>query len=692
MSAAPRPKNYHKLNVPHTWKHYWTKYPDGYTILESLMDWVNQVNSMVKNVNDWNKYLEWFVETFDERLRPFVREMLDEMYEDGRLEEIINEHIFGEINDKIRHLYYDAKAWGMVGDGETDDTEAFLTIVDQLKEDGNGWLYIPDGVYMINGDTSIDFNNVNVFGPGVLESNTGGDYVIAIEGNNNKFEGITIRTADEKTDSVLYINGNDNTIKHCKLYHTKRPPGEGMLYMDRGVHMEGNRNTVEYTEVYHCGLGISFANFHNKALHNYVHDNITGIRLHASSRHALIENNIIVDNNIYQGSGANGILQTRNGKHITIKGNYIKGNGEHGVYFQGDNSIITGNICLENRGSGIKLAAYSSGLHWHNDEEPMIPYISHDNIISDNVCSYNRQAPTVNSGIYLQAPLKNIIVEGNQCSHQARGIRSVFTNPDYTINNVTIKNNICEDVEAYGISIIANSHAIIEGNTTDHTISVTGQSGSLRNFDSVLKNNICEHLLTNHCERLTVQGNTTQSIQPINGTDVDYIGNTINAQDSNIDLGRVRRFDRNIVTFTGEGRLETQTIHMIRSICGNIINSEYSTTGRYVFTTSFNAGPPVLKVCDNIFNCNSRVFRAYVGKVMFSNNIFNFDESEEYYGTAIDCFGDGWVISGNVGSVPYSIMLREGTENNIVTGNNGSVIGESGSLDNNIISANMPRD
>jgi hypothetical protein len=48
------------LEIPHQWQHYWTKYPQGYTIIEALIDWVNQVNGMTDNVNTMEHILRRF--------------------------------------------------------------------------------------------------------------------------------------------------------------------------------------------------------------------------------------------------------------------------------------------------------------------------------------------------------------------------------------------------------------------------------------------------------------------------------------------------------------------------------------------------------------------------------------------------------------------------------------------------------
>lgn len=41
-----------KLQFPESWSHYWSKYPEGFTILESLISWVSQVDKMTEKLNE----------------------------------------------------------------------------------------------------------------------------------------------------------------------------------------------------------------------------------------------------------------------------------------------------------------------------------------------------------------------------------------------------------------------------------------------------------------------------------------------------------------------------------------------------------------------------------------------------------------------------------------------------------------
>lgn len=89
---------FNHLNIPNHWEHYWTRYPEGYTILEALISWVSQVDDMVDNqnalsskVSDFREELDDFVERFDPRLQEEVVKTLGEWQASGFLEIVITE-------------------------------------------------------------------------------------------------------------------------------------------------------------------------------------------------------------------------------------------------------------------------------------------------------------------------------------------------------------------------------------------------------------------------------------------------------------------------------------------------------------------------------------------------------------------------------------------------------------------------
>ena len=99
---------FNHLNVPDQWNHYWSRYPQGYTILEALISWVSQVDSMVDNQNKLNGNVEQFrneidefVGRFDERLQTEVTQTLNDWQNSGFLEVVISTALQWELDNYI---------------------------------------------------------------------------------------------------------------------------------------------------------------------------------------------------------------------------------------------------------------------------------------------------------------------------------------------------------------------------------------------------------------------------------------------------------------------------------------------------------------------------------------------------------------------------------------------------------------
>ena len=156
---------FNHLKVPDQWQNYWSKYPNGYTILEALLNWVHQVDGLINNVNDWNKYLEEFVENFDKKLQPTIEKFLNEMLADGRLQDIIDESLF-DLNSRgvnIKHPPFPLV--GVKMDNVTDDSEALQALIDHYTEIGGTVLIVPEGKMLLN-HTVYPKSNVHIKGIG----------------------------------------------------------------------------------------------------------------------------------------------------------------------------------------------------------------------------------------------------------------------------------------------------------------------------------------------------------------------------------------------------------------------------------------------------------------------------------------------------------------------------------------------
>ena len=84
---------FEKLQISDTWEKYFKNYAQGATVVEQLINWVSQTNNLIKNVNDWNIWLEGFVNHYSENLKEEIRIRLQKMYDDGVINEIINNFI-----------------------------------------------------------------------------------------------------------------------------------------------------------------------------------------------------------------------------------------------------------------------------------------------------------------------------------------------------------------------------------------------------------------------------------------------------------------------------------------------------------------------------------------------------------------------------------------------------------------------
>lgn len=99
---------FNHLNVPGHWQNYWTRYPEGHTILEALISWVSQVDSMVDNQNKLNENVEQFrneiddfIGRFDERLQTEVTKTLKDWQSSGFLDLVISEALQWQLDEYI---------------------------------------------------------------------------------------------------------------------------------------------------------------------------------------------------------------------------------------------------------------------------------------------------------------------------------------------------------------------------------------------------------------------------------------------------------------------------------------------------------------------------------------------------------------------------------------------------------------
>lgn len=145
------------LQVPDQYNHYFTKYPQGYTILEALLEWVAQVDLMTDNLNEMNVLIDDFIKMFDEDLQQTVIDKLEEWKLDGTLDDVINGALFNQKADKgavdthgYNVLYPPNDLIAGVNDGTTPTATAIQNVLDLALTEGQVKVVIPDGTYLLD--------------------------------------------------------------------------------------------------------------------------------------------------------------------------------------------------------------------------------------------------------------------------------------------------------------------------------------------------------------------------------------------------------------------------------------------------------------------------------------------------------------------------------------------------------------
>lgn len=190
-------RHYKHLHIPPTWEQYWSKYPNGYSIMESLIDWVSQTNKMIESFNNlsdeyvtlnrnmralekelrasWKGYKEHTEKTYEDfrdeiltivnqwiaTIEPTIQDevvkSLNQWLDDGTLADIINNDVFdmkanqSDLDDTNAQLaQIENKSVVSITDfGEIDDGEDITTLFNEAVRHtqlNNQTLYIPENL------------------------------------------------------------------------------------------------------------------------------------------------------------------------------------------------------------------------------------------------------------------------------------------------------------------------------------------------------------------------------------------------------------------------------------------------------------------------------------------------------------------------------------------------------------------
>lgn len=121
-------KRFRHFNIPHTWEQYWTQYPEGYTIMESLIDWIGQVNDMTDVLNDTTTFVNDFIEQYDDNMLGKVRETLTDWQDSGFLDVVIDEALQTQLD------VLEQETTQRLSDFDTQLTETETGLIDELNK------------------------------------------------------------------------------------------------------------------------------------------------------------------------------------------------------------------------------------------------------------------------------------------------------------------------------------------------------------------------------------------------------------------------------------------------------------------------------------------------------------------------------------------------------------------------------
>lgn len=327
------------LTMSDRWLKYFKQYAQGNTVIEQLIHWISISNNLIDNINNWNEYLDKFLEenkdfmddfinSFDSELRETVKNTINELKELGLLESIITEGAERRLSGIFNVKDFKNENGSFVrGDGETDDTTGIQTALDNAV----GRLFFPPGIYKITKPLTLN-KNVDLVGASNRETIIRADNLLETENALN----IKITSNNGNTDVRNW------KIESMQIY--QNGGGKNALYIDdTGMQMIGCKisNMNLSGNIGNGGYSIyikdNFAHgiIEQSSLRNiylaFLDANVVQKNLFFGSEFAItmnliygVRNNIIKDNTIVNYDGQ---LHIINGDNIRFENNQCEHNG-----------------------------------------------------------------------------------------------------------------------------------------------------------------------------------------------------------------------------------------------------------------------------------------------------------------------------------------------------------------------------
>jgi len=462
-------RRFNHLHVPDQWEQYWTKYPQGYTMMEAIINWVGQVDAMVDDLNNTHKHLEDFNNKFITNLKRTTSDYLNEMLSTGAFQDI------------FLSLPKNVQSYGAAGDGVTLDDFAFQKTLHE-----GGRVFIPQGKYRLGQRLVVGPDTHIIAHPLAEIWLDGDDYCILQNGDLldcfHEYDGygnITIEGGiwdcggNPGVNSLRggfflghakHITIRDLTVKnvyethHIEINSSKHVTIDNCVFID----FYGNR---AFSEAIQIDLAKDVSNF--PPFGNWDNTVVNGIVI-----------NDCYFKNVGAGVGTHVTSSQIWHENVTVTNCLFEDIRSHAVHFQNMKQFLLSNNKLKNGQTGILLEGCYEGA-------------IENNYIKD--CSGN--------GIQLSNS-SHTKIKGNTMSRCANG----FTGYDGS-KNLTIEDNRIAGNTANGVNLTGGGESLIRNNSIEdnggigiylHTSAknnfveknrITGNGSSGINIQSMADNN-----------------------------------------------------------------------------------------------------------------------------------------------------------------------------------------------------------
>lgn len=292
----------------------------------------------------------------------------------------------GNLEVKGPKPWIDIRAYGAVGDGTTDDTQAFIDAFNKVRNIGHGTIYIPSGTYLVKQSPN-EFqgtNGVAIIGDGAsnTEIKLATDYNwISPNGKTHGFIQFTlnselvhikgIKINGQKTDyGNININGIINVSYTYRGILLQNVTVRGAYGNDiTGVYMgmsSGGRTTFENVRATYVDVGFTFDRSSSIAIESsyFGNTNKTPVKINQSSE-ITIESSLIDES-----SSGSGIYISGGTSRMSIDNSVLYGNPGYGVEVADGEYITISNSSIRpystSDGGGLKVAASGTVAIYHN--------------------------------------------------------------------------------------------------------------------------------------------------------------------------------------------------------------------------------------------------------------------------------------------------------------------------------------